>query len=183
MDNYRAAFLIEQIYATIFSLTNKIQVQGDRHLEKLTTRQFIAMVAIAHLKEDETTLNNIASKLGTTKQSVKQLVTIIEEKGYVITVPSPKDKRAVNVRITEAGKQVMCECGEKSAGFMANLSKNLSIEEMEILWLLLKKLYRFDGQEQDGFEENIDSNLDLNKEQTELQIRALKEFERIRNGR
>jgi hypothetical protein len=30
------------------------------------------------------------------------------------------------------------------------------LEEMETLWNLLKKLYRFDGEEQDGFEENID---------------------------
>jgi hypothetical protein len=30
------------------------------------------------------------------------------------------------------------------------------LEEMEILWSLLKKLYRFDGVEQAGFEEEID---------------------------
>ena len=77
MDNYREAFLIEQIYATLFSLTNKLQVQGDKYFDKLTSRQLMAIVAIAHLKEDETTLNNIARKLGNTKQSTKQLITII----------------------------------------------------------------------------------------------------------
>lgn len=48
----------------------------------------MAMVAIAHLPEDETTFNNIARKLGITKQSAKQLITIIENKGYVNVVPS-----------------------------------------------------------------------------------------------
>lgn len=107
MDNYKALFLIQQIYATLFSLTNKIQIKGDEYCEPLTSRQLMAMVAIIHLLENETTLNNIAKKLGTTKQSVKQLITNLENKGYVITVPSQYDKRAVNVKITKAGTDAM----------------------------------------------------------------------------
>ena len=109
MNIYRELFLMQQTYATLFSLANKLQVEGDKYFQSLTGRQFMAMVAIIHLPEEETTLNNIAAKLGTTKQSVKQLIEIIEKKGYVITLPSPKDKRAVNVKITESGKQVILE--------------------------------------------------------------------------
>ncbi|WP_368086867.1 hypothetical protein [Paenibacillus sp. yr247] len=47
------------------SLANKIQMKGDAYFENLTSRQYMAMMAIAHLQEDETTLNNIARKLGT----------------------------------------------------------------------------------------------------------------------
>ena len=139
----------------------------------------MAMVAIIHLPENETTLNNIAKKLGTTKQSVKQLITIIENKGFVTTVPSQYDKRAINVKITEPGTKAMTECAEKSMSFFANLSKDFSIEEMEILWTLLKKLYRFDGEEQDGFEEKAE--FDMGEDTSEIQERALNEFERIRN--
>lgn len=179
MDNYRNIFLIQQIYGTLFSLANKIQIQGDKYFDRLTSRQFMAMIAIIHLPEEETTLNNIARKLGTTKQSVKQLITIIEAKGYVITVPSQLDKRAINVKITESGKQVMKECGEKSINFMADLSRDFTTEEMETLWTLLKKLYRFDGEEQDGFEE--EAHLEMGEDENDIQIRALKEFEKRRN--
>jgi DNA-binding MarR family transcriptional regulator len=137
------------------------------------------LVAIIHLPENETTLNNIARKLGTTKQSVKQMITILENKGFVLTVPSQYDKRAVNVRITEAGTKAMTVCAEKSMGFFGTLSRDFSIEEMEILWTLIKKLYRFDGEEQDGFEENAD--FDMGEDTAEIQERALKEFERVRN--
>ena len=113
----------------------------------------MAMVAIVHLPEDETSLNNIARNLGITKQSLKQLIMIIENKGYVITAPSQKDKRAVNVKITESGKQVMLECSERGMSFFLELFKDFTTEEMEILWGLLKKLYCFDGEEQDDFEE------------------------------
>jgi len=179
MDDYKELFLIQQIYATLFSLTNKLQIKGDEYCEHLTSRQLMAMVAIIHLPENETTLNNIARKLGTTKQSVKQLITIMENKGYVLTVPSQYDKRAVNVKITESGINAMTVCAEKSMSFFGNLSKDFSIEEMEILWTLLKKLYRFDGEEQDGFEEKAE--FDMGKDTHEIQERALKEFERIRN--
>ena len=178
MDIYRDLFLMQQTYATLFSVTNKLQVQGDRYFESLTSRQMMVMIAIIHLPEDETTLNNIARKLGTTKQSVKQVITIIENKGYIITSPSSQDKRAMNVKITELGKQTMMACAERSLNFFADVFKDFTTEEMEILWSLLKKMYRFDGEEQDGFEEN--ANLEGEEELSEDQTRALKEFERRR---
>lgn len=183
MDVYKELFLIQQTYATLFSLANKIQVKGDEYFKDLTSRQYMTMIAIAHLPEDETTLNNIARKLGTTKQSVKQLINIMENKGYVITVPSKKDKRAVNVRFTELGKQVAIKCSEKGLTFLADLFKDFSTEEIELLWNMLKKLYTFDGEEQDGFEEDADVNMLPEGRLNEEQIQALKEFERRRKNR
>jgi len=176
MENHRELFLMQQIYGTLFSLANKVQIQGDKYFKSLTSRQFMTLLAIAHLSEDETTINNIAKKLGTTKQSVKQLIKIIEEKGYIVTVPSQKDRRAVNIKITESGKQVSLDCAGKALEFFADIFKDFTIEEMDILWSLLKKLYRFDGEEQDGFEEN--AGIELAEAD---QFKALKEFERQRN--
>lgn len=178
MDIYKEIFLMQQTYATLFSLANKIQVKGDKFLELLTSRQYMAMVAIAHLPEDETTLNNIARKLGTTKQSTKQLITIMENKGYVNVVPSKKDKRAVNVIITKSGKEVLLVVAEKGIFLLEDLFKKFSTEELETMWGLLKKLYSFDGEEQDGFEE--EGNLKLDDDNNELQTRVMKEFERRR---
>lgn len=181
MDIYKEIFLMQQTYATLFSLANKLQVEGDKYCDKLTLRQYMVMMAIAHLPEDETTINNIARKLGTTKQSVKQVITIIEGKGYISTVPSPKDKRAVNIKFTESAKQVLIECGEKGLHFMTDIFRDFSTKEMELLWSLLKKLYRFDGEKQDGFEESV--HFEMGEDQNEVQMRALKEFERRRNER
>lgn len=153
MKTPRKLFLMQQTYATLFSLTNKLQVQGDQYLERLTARQLMALLAITHLEEGERTLNHIARKLGTTKQSVKQLITLMEKKGYVVTDAHPRDKRAVNLRLTNSGRQVLLTEGERGMKFFADLFKEFTLEEMEDLWSLLKKLYRFDGEEQSGFEE------------------------------
>ncbi|PJI10311.1 MULTISPECIES: MarR family winged helix-turn-helix transcriptional regulator [Clostridium] len=183
MDNYREAFLIQQIYTTIFSLTNKIQVKEAKYFDKLSSRQLMAIIAIYHLPEDKATLNNIAKKLGTTKQSVKQIITILENKGYVVTMPSKIDKRAVNVSVTEAGRRETIESGKESMYFFAEISKSLTKEEMEILWILLKKMYSFDGEEMDGFEENVNTRVEIDEEELEKENEnLLKEFGKIRSG-
>lgn len=170
--------LMQQIYSTIFCLANKIQIKGDSQFENITSRQFMAMLAVLHLPEDETTLNNIAGKLGTSKQNTNVLISNIEKKGYVITIPSARDKRAINVMITESGKQVMLKCGREGISFFANLFHDFTSEELETLWNLLKKLYCFDGEEQDGFEEAVDYKLEVKEEE---KIKAIEEFAKLRN--
>jgi len=49
------------------------------------------------------------------------------------------------------------------------------------MWNLLKKMYRFDGEEQDGFE--ADGNLEPSSDQDELQANVMKEFERRRKSK
>lgn len=179
MDVFRELFLMQQTWSTLYSVTNKLQVKGDQYFEELTSRQIMAMVAIVHLPEDQTTLNNIARKLGTTKQNVKQLITLMEQKGYVETVPSKQDKRAVNVIITESGKEAIMSCAERSLKYFADVFEHFTTEEMEILWSLLKKLYRFDGEEQDGFEENMEYGTEDGF--TDSQSAAIEEFKQRRN--
>jgi DNA-binding MarR family transcriptional regulator len=151
-------FLMQQVYATLFSLTNKLQIRGDERLEGLSSRQLMTMIAIIHLPGDETTLNNIARKLGTSKQNVKQLVANLENKGYVVTLPSENDRRSYNIRITEPGKQSLLKNGEIGNNMFLDMVKEFSTEELETLGGLLKKLYRFDGEEQGGFEEMANVN-------------------------
>ncbi len=164
--------LMQQTYATLFSLANKIQIEGDKYFDKLTSRQFMAILAVLHLPEDETTINNISRKLGTSKQNTNVLMNTIEKKGYISIIPSPRDKRAINVRVTDTGKQVMLECGEKGIEFFTDLFRDFTSKELETLWCLLKKMYRFDGEDQSGFEEEIDK-LEITKEEQE---RALEKF-------
>jgi hypothetical protein len=81
-----------------------------------------------------------------------------QDQAFVIMVPSQQDKRAVNVAITQPGYQAVIENGQLGLQFFNDLFHEFSLEEMETLWNLLKKLYRFDGEAQDGFEEEIDFN-------------------------
>jgi DNA-binding MarR family transcriptional regulator len=164
MEYTRILFLRQQVYATLFSLANKLQVKGDQHLKYLTSRQLMTLIAIGHLPEDGASLNNIARKLGTTKQSAKQLITLLEKNGYVVIVPNQRDKRAINVVITEIGKRVLVEDGIRGMALFDDLFHDFSLEELEVIWSLLKKLYRYDGEDQDGFESEMNINQSTNGE-------------------
>ncbi|MGF9908473.1 MarR family winged helix-turn-helix transcriptional regulator [Brevibacillus porteri] len=168
--------IMQQTYATLFSVTNKLQMHGDQYLGQLTSRQYMILIAIAHLPEDETTLTNIATKLGTSKQSANKLIINLENKGYITTIPSKRDKRAINVKITETGKLVMLECGEKAVTLMADIFNDFSTKEVETLWSLLNKLYSFDGDELNGFEEDVNYKFDEMEGYEEAQMRALDRY-------
>ena len=133
-------FLMQQAYGT-----------GDTYFTGLTSRQFMTIVAILHLPEDETTINNIARKLGTSKQNANRMVAGIEKLGYVTIVPSSKDRRATNVLLTDAGKQKVLECSQYAVDFMADLFRSFNTQSSgtyytgsmnltEIVKMVLKKI-------------------------------------------
>ncbi|CAG9614685.1 hypothetical protein BACCIP111899_03918 [Bacillus rhizoplanae] len=175
---------MQQSYATLFSVVNKIQTRGDEYMEILTARQHMALIAIAHLPIESTTLINIAKKLGTTKQTANKLTTSLVKKGYVKTMPSKMDKRSINIEITPEGKKALIACSEKSTYFLADMFHDFTTDEIKTFWELLQKLYRFDGEEQDGFEENanleVDEQAQLNSDS--YQEKVLAEFSKRRYG-
>ncbi len=108
------------------------------------------------MPKGEVSLNRIARKMGTTKQNVKQLVNAMEKKEYVSVTASKTDNRARNVEITPKGQEAFAESFDRGMTFFAELFHDFSEEELEVFWGMLKKLFRFDGEMQDGFEESAD---------------------------
>jgi DNA-binding MarR family transcriptional regulator len=172
-------FLMQQAYATLMSASNKLEKQADKYFKKLTARQYMAILAILHLPQEETTVKNIAKKLGTTKQNANQLLTTIEKKGYIAISSSDIDKRAVNIKVTESGLQAMVESAESGTVFMADIFHGFNEKELETLWQLLMKLHCFDGEEFSGFED--DAGQRIEGDYSDLQTRALEEFRRRRD--
>lgn len=172
-------FLMQQAYATMFSLTNKLQIAGDHSLNGMTVRQYMTIAALLHLAEDETTINNIARKLGTSKQNANRMTAGIERLGYITSFQSETDKRAANIRLTQAGKKKMVECSEQMIDFMADVFHAFSTSELETLWTLLKKLHCFDGKKQDGFEE---AGLEFTDVSEDSKNALLEKFSQKRNS-
>jgi DNA-binding MarR family transcriptional regulator len=160
MDIAKKLFFAQRTLVTLFSVTNKLQMQGDKHLQNITIRQMLAIPAIIHAPNGKATINHIARQLGTTKQSATQIVDAMKKKKYLSIAPSEQDKRAVDITITPEGEQAFRKCSERTDEFLAHIFHNFTPEELEILCTLLEKLYRFDGIMPDGFGEHMDYNPD-----------------------
>ena len=147
-------FYVEQIFATIFALNNKIQEHSNRLTDEITLRQFMLLLAIEHIPADECSYNRIAEKIGTSKQNVKQIVQSLEKKQYVIVTASTTDKRAVNVTMTKGGINAAVGFVKASKQMIKDTADNFTAEELSNLWDLLKRLYAFDGIEMKGFDQH-----------------------------
>lgn len=152
MDLAKNLFYSQRALNTLFSVTNKLQMQGDRYLEDITIRQMLAIPAIIHAPRGQATINHIARQLGTTKQSAKQIVDAMEKKKYLSVEPSDQDKRAVNVTITDEGKTAFGICSGRTDEFLADIFAEFTTAELETLCALLQKLYCFDGVQKEGFD-------------------------------
>lgn len=84
----RELFLMQQIYGTLFTLANKIQVKGDNYIDIITSRQLMTMMSIVHLPEEETTINNIAilaAVLFAGRTEMKTKIALVSTDSHTIT--------------------------------------------------------------------------------------------------
>ncbi|MDR1976873.1 MAG: MarR family transcriptional regulator [Campylobacteraceae bacterium] len=180
MDAAQDLFFAQQALSTLFSVANKLQIQGDKYLQDLTIRQMLAIPAIFHAPEGKATINHIARTLGTTKQSAKQIVEAMEKKGYLSTAPSKRDKRAVDVSITPEGERVFSACSERTDEFMADIFQDFTTEDLANLCTLLEKLYQFDGAKQASIQEHINDRANKNDDVLEYHQNYIKRRTRNR---
>jgi len=144
-------FLMQKVYTTLMSLSKKLDKEEYKHCSCLTARQYITMLAIRLSPLGESTMLNIAKKLGTTKQNINQLIPVLEKKGYIARYTYDKRKRPVNIEITESGEKAIREYTGVSSKVLLEIFNRFSEEEMDILLHLLQKLHSYDGEEYGGF--------------------------------
>ena len=81
-------------------LANQIAIQGDTVLSDITYRQWFLLTVIAKMSAKEKHVQEIADRMGTSRQNVKKMLETRETNGYVKMEPSAKDKRALSVKLT-----------------------------------------------------------------------------------
>lgn len=174
--------IMQQIYAILFSTANKIQASSDSTMNDITSRQFMALLAIAHLNPMDTSLKNIAKKLGTSKQTANKLVNSLKVKNLIEIHNNEIDKRVLNLTITIKGQKILVDSSKKNIMFLGEVFKDFSTEELNLLWNLLKKVHKFDGQEYTGYEENANNIIDsqiITKEEVKFE-EIIQEFTKLR---
>lgn len=123
----------------------KLRLANQRHLEifaaempEITPRQF---AVLAKLGEEGTLSQNhlgrlVAMDAATTKGVVERLL----RKGLIETVPSPTDRRRLEISLTSAGRTFLDEAKRVAARISERTARNLSGRELDRLLALLDKL-------------------------------------------
>lgn len=123
----------------------KLRLANQRHLEifaaempEITPRQF---AVLAKLGEEGTLSQNhlgrlVAMDAATTKGVVERLL----RKGLIEALPSPTDRRQVEISLTAAGRAFLDRARPVAARISDRTARKLSARELDRLLALLDKL-------------------------------------------
>jgi DNA-binding MarR family transcriptional regulator len=131
--------LIEFINTLDLSLKAVEQQASSRAgVGRLTIAQLQYINAIHQLGEP--TITEIAARLNITKASVTAGVNKLVSLGYAVKTPSGMDRRALQVSLTAAGREMVAARGQALAEYGAFIDAALSDEEAGQLEAILAKL-------------------------------------------
>jgi DNA-binding MarR family transcriptional regulator len=89
------------IFATIFTLANKLQVIGDRFDPNVTIKQWLFLVGLSTCKEPPM-VSEVSDLIGYSRQNAKRIALMLEQTGFVKVIKDPKDNRILRIILTEA---------------------------------------------------------------------------------
>ncbi|MDU4860839.1 MAG: winged helix DNA-binding protein [Terrisporobacter othiniensis] len=131
------------VFGGILLLANRLQTLGDNTLEELTIKQWFLITMIVNMESKNPTIKEIANFTGSTRQNIKQMISSLEKKGFIITKKSLDDGRVTIVQITEKCK-IYLETTEKQGNkFLDRLFRNVDSQHLnnmaESIELLIKE--------------------------------------------
>lgn len=104
----------------------------------LTTPQFGTLEALYHL--GPLSLGELAEKLLVTGGNVTYVMDRLEDQGLVYRFRRPDDRRVIQARLTQEGRDLVAEVFPGHASYVEHLARHLSEGEQQQLAELLKRL-------------------------------------------
>ena len=82
----------------------------------------------------------LAAHAGMTKQSMHELITHLEQHGYLTREPDPRDTRARLVRLTPSGRALEREVHHAIAHVLETWQARLGRDRFDTLWAILQDI-------------------------------------------
>lgn len=89
------------IFGSIFTLSNKLQILGDKFDSNMTVKQWLLIAGIYNSANNIPTISEVACIVGNSRQNVKKMLLILEKEGFVTIEIDSNDARAQKVKLTE----------------------------------------------------------------------------------
>ena len=98
----------------------------------------LAILTALEGRQNGLSVKEIALQLGVSQPSATDSITALECKGYIVKQPTPGDRRAVTVRITDAGRQSRSASELKEGGADQAICALSEAEQQDLLISLIK---------------------------------------------
>ncbi len=115
------------IFGTIFSLSNKLQVIGDKFDENITIKQWLLLVSVSKFPEPPT-ISEVANYIGYSRQNARRMAATLEEGGFVTITKDEKDARALRITLTPKCKEYFAGRDQREVEFLEEIFHGFDAE-------------------------------------------------------
>ncbi len=132
---------IEQFLIGSMNLvSNKINQICSEALIHITFKQWLMLVMMSRMEEEENTLQDVADFCGSSRQNTRRILGVLEERGYCKLTPSKTDARTLLVKITSQGRDIARKESGVVADVISPIFGDLTPEEMNTLVHAMQKV-------------------------------------------
>lgn len=128
------------IFSTLFIAGNKLQTLFDKHIPKVSLKQFM-LLSIIRQSNEPMTFTQLGNLLGCSRQNIKKLAEVLAKKGFISMQPNPCDTRAMCISPTKQVEAFFQNDFSKYQEKLKYLFEVYTDQEIETLFILLSKLY------------------------------------------
>lgn len=128
------------IYGAIYSLSNRLQVLGDKLDPAISTKQWFVLAAISKLNEKIPNIGDVANLLGTSRQNVKKIAVILEKRGYLKLKKDSNDLRNIQLLLTENSLSYFKSRENQEDEYMRKIFNGIDEETLNYLCCGIKRL-------------------------------------------
>lgn len=119
------------LFGSIFLLSNKLQLKGDKYLHEITMKQWFLLTMIRIYDKEQASVTEIASFIGSTRQNVRKMLEVLSDKGYVTLTQNPRDKRNLSVSLTEQTLKFFIDFDNKGEIFLDQVFDGIDNKQVE----------------------------------------------------
>ncbi len=130
------------VFGTIFTLSNRLQLLGDRLDAKLTVKQWLFLAGVIKCCHGAPTLSEVAAHIGTSRQNVKKIAAILEKQDFIRMERDPYDARAIQINLTDMCRTHLKQREGMEQRFIEALFSGFNSEDVAVLADMLKRLER-----------------------------------------
>lgn len=128
------------LFGMLFVLGNRLQTIGDGFYEELTCKQWFVMAGISLFEANPPTMNELADKIGSSHQNIKQIVLKLEKAGFVEIYGDEKDRRKTRVKLKEKSFELSQKYHQKEIEFLSALYDGIENENLKITTETIAKM-------------------------------------------
>jgi len=131
------------IYAAIHLLANSLQTVGDKLDPTISSKQWFLLVTISkftELREAPPNIGDIATGLGTSRQNIKKMANILEQREFLKLEKDKNDLRSIRLFLTDQCKDYFQSREQRDNEYLERIFRGIEEDTLATLCSGMGKL-------------------------------------------